>query len=106
MAENERIPVDFHPAMFRIAAIAFVTAATVDVASSFIGAPHLDFTGIFVVGILSYVWALVSWSFHSHRLRAERFLLVIVMPGLALLGCMLMYTGGPNALTLPIVIAP
>src|SRR5438552_1863293 len=28
MAENERVPVDFHQAMFRIASIAFVTAAT------------------------------------------------------------------------------
>jgi len=28
MAETERIPVDFHQAMFRIAAIAFVTSAT------------------------------------------------------------------------------
>src|SRR3989442_12395718 len=96
MAENERIPVDFHPAMFRIAAIAFVTAATVDVGSSFIGAPHFDFTGIFVVGILSYVGAVVSWFFPWHRVPGERFLVVIVMPGLALLGFMLMYTGGGN----------
>src|SRR6266568_694117 len=94
MAENERIPVDFHPAMFRIAAIAFVTAATVDVGSSFIGAPHFDFTGIFVVGILSYLGAVV------------RFLVFIVMPGLALLGFMLMYTGGVNSHILPIFVAP
>src|SRR2546428_4268566 len=106
MAENERIPVDFHPAMFRIAAIAFVTAATVDVGSSFIGAPHFDFTGIFVVGILSYVGAVVSWFFPWHRVPVERFLVVIVMPGLALLGFMLMYTGGGYSDILPVFGAP
>src|SRR5207237_2048951 len=106
MAENERIPVDFHPAMFRIAAIAFVTAATVDVGSSFIGAPHFDFPGIFVVGILSYVGAVVSWFFPWHRVPVERFLVVIVMPGLALLGFMLMYTGGVHSHILPIFVAP
>ncbi|TMD50070.1 MAG: hypothetical protein E6I86_02170 [Chloroflexi bacterium] len=78
MAQNERIPVDFHQGMFRIAAIAFVTAATVDVGSSFIGAPHLDFGGIWIVGILSYVGAAVSWFFPWHRLPVERFLVVIV----------------------------
>src|SRR3989475_10716184 len=103
MAENERIPVDFHPAMFRIAAIAFVTAATVDVASSLIGAPHFDFTGIFVVGILSYVGAGGSWFFPWHRVPVERFLVVIVMPGLALVGFMLMYTGGVYLVDPPIL---
>src|SRR5207237_7662573 len=106
MAENEKTPVDFHPAMFRIAAIAFVTAATIDVGSSFIGAPHFDFTGIFVVGILSYVGAVVSWFFPWHRVPVERFLVVIVMPGLALLGFMLMYTGGVHSHILPILFAP
>jgi len=106
MAENERIPVDFHPAMFRIAAIAFVTAATVDVASSFIGAPHFDFIGIGLIGILSYVGAVVSWFFPWHRVPVERFLVVIVMPGLALLGFMLMYTGGVHSHILPIFVAP
>src|SRR5881227_1762781 len=106
MAENERIPADFHKAMFRIAAIAFVTAATVDVGSSYIGAPHLDFTGIWIIGILSYVGAVVSWFFPWHRLPVERFLVVIVLPGLALLGFMLMYTGGIHSHILPIFIAP
>src|SRR2546421_3332439 len=106
MAENEKTPVDFHPAMFRIAAIAFVTAATIDVGSSFIGAPHFDFTGIFVIGILSYIGAVVSWFFPWHRVPVERFLVVIVMPGLALLGFMLMYTGGIHSHILPIFIAP
>ena len=106
MAENEKTPVDFHPAMFRIAAIAFVTAATIDVGSSFIGGPHFDFTGIFVVGILSYVGAVVSWFFPWHRVPVERFLVVIVMPGLALLGFMLMYTGGVHSHILPIFVAP
>src|SRR5256884_782131 len=106
MAENERIPADFHQAMFRIAAIAFVTAATVDVGSSYIGAPHLDFTGIWIIGILSYVGAVVSWFFPWHRLPVERFLVVIVMPGLVLLGFMLMATGGVNSHILPIFIAP
>jgi len=106
MAQNERIPVDFHQGMFRIAAIAFVTAATVDVGSSFIGAPHLDFGGIWIVGLLSYVGAAVSWFFPWHRLPVERFLVVIVMPGLALLGFMVMYTGGTHSHILPIFIAP
>lgn len=106
MAENERIPVDFHQAMFRIAAIAFVTAATVNVGSSFIGAPHLDYTGIAIIAILSYVGAAVSWFFPWHRLPVERFLVVIVMPGLALLGFMLMATGGVHSHILPIFIAP
>src|SRR5437899_9625606 len=106
MAQNERIPVDFHQGMFRIAAIAFVTAATVDVGSSFIGAPHLDFGGIWIVGILSYVGAAVSWFFPWHRLPVERFLVVIVMPGLALLGFMVMYTGGTHSHILSIFIAP
>src|SRR2546421_5351145 len=106
MAENEKTPVDFHPAMFRIAAIAFVTAATIDVGSSFIGAPRFEFTGIFVVGMLSYVGAVVSWFFPWHRVPVERFLVVIVMPGLALLGFMLMYTGGVHSHILPIFVAP
>src|ERR1700736_338028 len=106
MAESERIPVDFHQAMFRIAAIAFVTAASVNVASSFIGAPHLDYTGISIIGILSYVGAAVSSFFPWHRLPVERFLVVIVMPGLVLLGFMLMATGGIHSHILPIFIAP
>src|SRR2546421_6005523 len=106
MAEMERVPVDFHQAMFRIASIAFVTAATVDVGSSFIGAPKLNVMPIVVVGILSYVGAVVSWFFPWHRLPVERFLVVIVLPGLALLGFMLMYTGGIHSHILPIFIAP
>jgi len=106
MAQKERIPADFHQAMFRIAAIAFVTAASVNVGSSFIGAPHVDYTGIWIVGILSYVGAAVSWFFPWHRLPVERFLVVIVVPGLALLGFMLMYTGGVHSHILPIFIAP
>ena len=106
MAQNERIPADFHQAMFRIAAIAFLTAATVNIGSSFIGAPHFDFAGIWIIGILSYVGAVVSWFFPWHRLPVERFLVVIVMPGLALLGFMLMYTGGIHSHILPIFIAP
>ncbi|HEX9094806.1 MAG TPA: hypothetical protein VF990_01755, partial [Candidatus Dormibacteraeota bacterium] len=101
MAQNERIPVDFHQGMFRIAAIAFVTAATVNVGSSFIGSPHLDYGGILTIGILSYVGAAVSWFFPWHRLPVERFLVVIVMPGLALLGFMVMYTGGIHSHILP-----
>jgi len=106
MAETERIPVDFHQAMFRVAAIAFVTAATVNIGSSLIGAPHFDFRGIVIIGILSYVGALVSWFFPWHRLPVERFLVVIVMPGLAMLGFMLMYTGGVHSHILPIFVAP
>jgi len=106
MAETQRIPADFHQAMFRVAAVAFVTAATVDVGSSFIGAPHFDFGGILIIGILSYVGAVVSWFFPWHRLPVERFLVVIVLPGLALLGFMLMYTGGVHSHILPIFVAP
>jgi diguanylate cyclase (GGDEF)-like protein len=106
MLENERIPVDFHQAMFRIAAIAFVTAATVNVASTFIGASQVDFVGIGIIAILSYVGAAVSWFFPWHRLPVERFLVVIVMPGLVLLGFMLMATGGVHSHILPIFIAP
>jgi diguanylate cyclase (GGDEF)-like protein len=106
MAENERMPAHFHPAMFRIAAIAFVTAATVDAASSFIGAARLDATGIVVIAILSYGGAVVSWFFPWHRLPVERFLVVIVLPGLALLGFMLMFTGGTHSHILPIFVAP
>ena len=106
MAETERIPVDFHQAMFRVAAVAFVTAATVNVGSSLIGAPGFDFGPILIIGILSYVGAVVSWFFPWHRLPVERFLVVIVMPGLALLGLMLMYTGGVHSHILPIFVAP
>jgi len=106
MAETERIPVDFHQAMFRIAAIAFVTSATVNVASTFIGASHVDVVGIGIIAILSYVGAAVSWFFPWHRLPVERFLVVIVMPGLVLLGFMLMATGGVHSHILPIFIAP
>src|ERR1700682_6353798 len=105
-AENERIPAGFHQAMFRIAAIAFVTSATVNVGSSFIGGPHLDFIEISIIGILSYVGAVVSWFFPWHRLPVERFLVVIVIPGLVLLGLMLMATGGIHSHILPIFIAP
>src|SRR5207245_9222822 len=94
MAQNKRIPVDFHKAMFRIAAIAFVTAATVDVGSSYIGAPRLDFTGVWIIGILSYVGAGVSWFFPWHRLPVALFLVVIVMPGLVLRAFVLVATGG------------
>src|ERR1700694_89180 len=106
MAETERIPIDFHPAMFRIAAIAFVTSATVNVASSLIGGPHYDFTESGIIGILSYIGAVVSWFFPWHRLPVERFLVVIVVPGLVLLGFMLMATGGVHSHILPIFIAP
>jgi diguanylate cyclase (GGDEF)-like protein len=106
MAETERIPIDFHRAMFRIAAIAFVTSATVNVASSFIGGPHYDFTEIGIIGVLSYIGAVVSWFFPWHRLPVERFLVVIVVPGLVLLGFMLMATGGVHSHILPIFIAP
>ena len=106
MAENQRVPVDFHQAMFRIAAVAFVISASVDVGSSFIGSPHLDYTAILTLGILSYGGAVVSWFFPWHRLPVERFLVVIVLPGLALLGFMLMYTGGVRSHILPIFIAP
>ena len=104
--QKERIPADFHQAMFRIAAVAFITAATVNVGSSFIGAPPFNFPAIFVVAILSYVGAVVSWFFPWHRLPVERFLVVIVLPGLALLGVMLMNTGGIHSHILPIFVAP
>src|SRR5260370_31575911 len=106
MAENERIPADFHQAMFRIAAIAFVTAATVNVGSSFIGGPPFDFNGIVIIGILSFVGAVVSWFFPWHRLPVERFLVVIVIPGLVLLGFMLIATGRLPSPILPIFLPP
>jgi len=106
MADTERIPVDFHRAMFRVAAIAFVTAATVTAGSSFIGSPRLDYGAILIIGILSYMGAVVSWFFPWHRLPVERFLVVIVLPGLALLGFMLVYTGGVHSHILPIFVAP
>jgi diguanylate cyclase (GGDEF)-like protein len=106
MAETERVPVDFHQAMFRIASLAFVTAATVNAAASFIGAPRLDYGAIVIVAILSYGGAAVSWFFPWHRLPVERFLIVIVLPGLALLGLMLVYTGGTHSHVLPMFIAP
>jgi diguanylate cyclase (GGDEF)-like protein len=106
VAEKQRIPVDFHQAMFRIAAIAFVTAASINVASSYIGLPPYDFVGIWVIAILSYVGAAVSWFFPWHRLPVERFLVVIVLPGLALLGFMLVYTGSVHSHILPIFVAP
>jgi diguanylate cyclase (GGDEF)-like protein len=105
MAQTERVPVDFHQAMFRIAAIAFVTAASVDMGSS-IGSPQLDFRAIVALGILSYMGAAVSWFFPWHRLPVERFLVVIVLPGLALLGGMLFSTGGIHSHILPIFIVP
>ncbi|MEO6796405.1 MAG: HD domain-containing phosphohydrolase [Candidatus Dormibacter sp.] len=106
MVEKERIPADFHQAMFRIAAIAFVTSATVNVASSFVGKPHFDFRAIFIIGILSYAGAAVSWFFPWHRLPVQRFLVVIVAPGLVLLGFMLMLTGGIHSHILPVFVAP
>ena len=106
MTEKERIPTGFHKAMFRIAAIAFVTSASVNVASSFVGGPHLDFRSIFIVGILSYAGAAVSWFFPWHRLPVQRFLVVIVAPGLVLLGFMLMLTGGIHSHILPVFVAP
>ena len=104
--EKERIPADFHQAMFRIAAIAFVTSATVNVASSFVGKPDFDFRAIFIIGILSYGGAAVSWFFPWHRLPVQRFLVVIVAPGLVLLGFMLMLTGGIHSHILPVFVAP
>jgi len=78
----------------------------VNVGSSFIGAPQFDFRAIVIIGILSYVGAVVSWFFPWHRLPVERFLVVIVLPGLALLGFMLMYTGGVHSHILPLFVAP
>jgi len=106
VAEQERIPTDFHQAMFRIAAIAFVTSASINVASSFVGKGQFDFVGIFIIGILSYLGALVSWFFPWHRVPVQRFVVVIVLPGLVLLGFMLMFTGGIHSHILPIFIAP
>ncbi|HVH64472.1 MAG TPA: HD domain-containing phosphohydrolase [Candidatus Acidoferrum sp.] len=106
MAESQRVPADFHQAMFRIASIAFVTAATVNAGSSFIGLPNFDYRGIVTVAILSYGGAVVSWFFPWHRLPVERFLVAIVIPGLVLLGFMLMYTGGVRSHILPIFVAP
>lgn len=106
MVEQERIPTDFHQAMFRIAAIAFVTSATVNIASSFVGESHFDFRAIFIIGILSYGGAAVSWFFPWHRLPVQRFLVVIVAPGLVLLGFMLMLTGGIHSHILPVFVAP
>jgi diguanylate cyclase (GGDEF)-like protein len=78
----------------------------VNVASSFIGGPAFDFTGIWIIAILSYVGAVVSWFFPWHRLPVERFVVVIVLPGLVLLAFMLMATGGIHSHILPIFIAP
>src|SRR5207253_9291394 len=69
-------------------------------------ASHVDVAGIGIIAILSYVGAAVSWFFPWHRLPVERFLVVIVMPGLVLLGFMLMATGGVRSHILPIFIAP
>ncbi|HEY9287958.1 MAG TPA: HD domain-containing phosphohydrolase [Candidatus Dormibacteraeota bacterium] len=106
MAQKERLPVDFHQAMFRIAAIAFLVAATVNAGSSLIGGPKLNFMPIAMVAILSYVGAIGTWFFPWHRLPVERFLVVIVLPGLALLGFMLMSTGGIHSQVLPMFIPP
>ncbi len=92
--------------MFRIAAIAFVTAATFNAGSSFIGGTQLNYMAIFGVAVLSYAGALVTWFFPWHRLPVERFLVVIVLPGLALLGFMLMSTGGVHSHILPMFMAP
>ncbi|HEY8678401.1 MAG TPA: HD domain-containing phosphohydrolase [Candidatus Dormibacteraeota bacterium] len=106
MAEPERIPIDFHRAMFRVAAIAFVVSASVNVASSFMGSPDVNVRGILIIGCLSYAGAAVSWFFPWHRLPVQRFLIVIVLPGLLLLGFMLMYTGGIHSHILPVFVAP
>ena len=106
MAEKDRVPTGFHQAMFRIAAIAFVTSASVNVASSFVGGPHFDYRAIFIVAVLSYAGAAVSWFFPWHRLPVQRFLTVIVAPGLVLLGFMLMLTGGTHSHILPVFVAP
>src|SRR5438309_1318395 len=97
---------DSSQAWIRASCSGVTPSSTLHVGSSFIGAPHLDFAGIWIVGILSYVGAAVSWFFPWHRLPVERFLVVIVMPGLALLGFMVMYTGGTHSHILPIFIAP
>ncbi|MDQ6709542.1 MAG: diguanylate cyclase [Candidatus Dormibacteraeota bacterium] len=106
MAEKAQIPADFHQAMFRIAAVAFVTSASVNVASSFIGNSNFDFRAIFIIALLSFGGAAISWFFPWHRLPVQRFLVVIVAPGLALLGFMLMLTGGLHSHILPIFVAP
>ncbi len=106
MAEKAQIPADFHQAMFRIAAVAFVTSATVNVASSFIGKSNFDFRSIFIIALLSYGGGAVSWFFPWHRLPVQRFLVVIVAPGLVLLGFMLMLTGGLHSHILPVFVAP
>jgi diguanylate cyclase (GGDEF)-like protein len=106
VVDNERIPTEFHQAMFRIAAVAFVASATVNAATSLIGLPNMNLPGIAIVAALSLVGALISWFFPWHRLPVERFLVVIVLPGLVLLGFMLMYTGGVHSHILPIFVAP
>ena len=92
--------------MFRIAAIAFVWAATFDVASSFIGLPHVNYAGVLIVGLLCYVGAAVTWLIPWHRLPVDRFVIAIVFPGVALLWPLLMFTGGVHSHVLPMFISP
>jgi diguanylate cyclase (GGDEF)-like protein len=107
MAELEKVPTDLHRAMFRIAAIAFLWATVVDVAASYVGSSrYFNFGGIWIVAALSCAGALVSWFLPWHRLPVQRFLSVIVLPGLGLLTAMLIYTGGIHSHVLPLFVAP
>jgi hypothetical protein len=107
MANTQKVPIDLHQAMFRIAAIAFVWSTVVDVAASYVGtSPYFNLPGIWIVAALSCAGAAVSWFFPWHRLPVQRFLVVIVLPGLGLLTAMLIYTGGIHSHVLPLFVAP
>ncbi|HYM49913.1 MAG TPA: HD domain-containing phosphohydrolase, partial [Candidatus Limnocylindrales bacterium] len=107
MAPTERLPGDLYRSMFRIAAVAFIWSGAADAGSSFVGTgQHVNYPVVIVLGLLSIAGGAVTWVIPWHRLPVDRFLGIIVMPGVAILTAMLMSTGGVHSQVMPLFVAP
>ena len=107
MASSERLPGDLYRSIFRIAAVAFIWSGAADAGSSFVGSgQHVNYPVVVSLGLLSIAGGAVTWVIPWHRLPVDRFLDVIVLPGIAILTGMLLSTGGVHSQVLPLFVAP
>jgi diguanylate cyclase (GGDEF)-like protein len=107
MAPIDRLPGDLYRSMFRIAAIAFIWSAAADAGSSFVGSgQHINYGVVLLLALLSIAGGAVTWVIPWHRLPVDRFVGIIVIPGVAILTGMLLSTGGVHSQVLPLFVAP
>ena len=107
MAPRDRLPGDLYRSMFRIAAVAFIWSGAADAGSSFVGSgQHVNYPVVVSLGLLSIAGGAATWVLPWHRLPVDRFLGLIVLPGIAILTGMLLSTGGIHSQVLPLFVAP